>query len=454
MPFVPHTPADVQHMLATIGIDAIDTLFDEIPADLRCAGLDGVAEGLPEMDMLARLGERARADDAVTCFAGAGSYDHHIPAAVWDLVSRGEFMTCYTPYQAEASQGTLQLIYEYQSMMTALTGLAVSNASVYDGGSALAEALLMAVRAQRKLTSRRILVPVSVSPFYRRVARSIVANQGLEIVELPVGDDGVLDPASLQGIGDDFAALVIAQPNFFGRLEAVDALVDWAHAQGRLAVAVVNPTALAVLKPPGQWGHNGADIALGDGQSLGVPMASGGPSFGFMCCRKGLERQMPGRIVGRTTDAAGNDGFVLTLQAREQHIRRAKATSNICTNQGLLVTAGTIHMAIVGADGLAAVARQSVRNTRALTDALCRIDGVEPLFHGPHFHERAVRLPVDDVRLVEQVAERHRILPGVALSPMYDELGSALLVCATEKRTPADIERCTDAVAEVVEALR
>ncbi len=360
-------------------------------------------------------------------------------------------MTCYTPYQAEASQGTLQLIYEYQSMMTALTGLAVSNASVYDGASALAEAVLMAVRAQRRLASRRILMPRGVSPYYRRAVRSIVRNQGIELSELGIGKDGTID-ADLQAFGDDFAALVIPSPNFFGRLEDVDRLTDWAHRHGRLVIAVVDPVALALLRPPGQWGEAGADIAVGDGQPLGVPLASGGPSFGFMCCRRGLERQLPGRIVGRTSDAAGNPGFVLTLQAREQHIRRAKATSNICTNQGLLVTAATIHMALLGAGGLAAVARQCVRNTRLVASELCHIDGVEPLFDGPHVFDRAVRINADDARVIERLASEYRILGGIALARHYPELGPALLVSATEKRTPEDIERYHGALARVLES--
>lgn len=343
MPFIPHTELEVREMLDAIGARSIDDLFDEIPADLR-AELKDVPPGLPEMAVMRLMAARAQQDHCDLCFIGAGAYEHHIPAAVWEITTRGEYYTAYTPYQAEASQGTLQLLYEYQTMMAGLTGLDVSNASLYDGASALAEAVLMAVRANRHSKSKRILMPATVHPHYRQVVHAIVRNQGVELVELAYSrDGGHIDPASLQQYaGEDFAALVIPQPNFFGVLEEVDALTDWAHAQGALVIGVVNPTALALLTPPGAWGTKGADIACGEGQPLGAPLSSGGPYFGFMCCRQEWVRQMPGRIVGRTVDRDGKPGFTLTLQAREQHIRRSKATSNICTNQGLVVTAATI----------------------------------------------------------------------------------------------------------------
>ena len=439
MPFIPHTAEDTRAMLDAIGVPALEALFEEIPAHLRSAPLTQTPLGISEMEMLRHLAERAAQDDAGVCFLGAGSYDHHIPAAVWDLAGRGEFMTAYTPYQAEASQGTLQLIYEFQSMMTSLTGLDVSNASVYDGASGLAEAVLMALRSARKARSRRILVAGSAHPHYRSAARSIVGNQGVELVDVAVGADGRVDPALLPD-ETDAVALVVQQPNFFGTFEDVDALTDWAHARGLLVIAVVNPMTLSVLRPPGQWGTRGADIACGDGQPLGIPMSSGGPSFGFICCREALVRQMPGRIIGRTVDLEGKPGFTLTLQAREQHIRRGKATSNICTNQGLLVTAGTIHMSLLGARGLAAVARASVSNTAQLRERLCRIPGVQPRHAGPWFHECALELPRPAVE-VQQALLRHGILGGLPLAPYYPEMTHTLLVCATEKRTSAEIER-------------
>ncbi|MEJ2591830.1 MAG: aminomethyl-transferring glycine dehydrogenase subunit GcvPA, partial [Candidatus Thiodiazotropha sp.] len=372
MPFIPHTEADIREMLAAIGVDDIDGLFDEIPAELRCGELEAIPAGLPEMEVSRLMQARAREDGQPLCFIGAGAYDHHIPAAVWQLAGRGEFYTAYTPYQAEASQGTLQLLYEFQSMMTALTGMDVSNASLYDGASALAEAVLMAVRANRKSKSNRVLVPRSLHPFYRRVVRSIVRNQGIELIEVAYEPaSGRIDTAALEvHAGSDFAALVIPQPNFFGVLEPVDALSDWAHANGMLAIAVVNPLAMAILKPAGEWGTAGADICCGEGQPMGAPLSSGGPYFGFLCCRQELVRQMPGRIIGKTVDLDGKPGYALTLQAREQHIRRSKATSNICTNQGLMVTAATIHMAIMGGEGLQRMAAACHANTDKLTRTL------------------------------------------------------------------------------------
>ena len=451
MPFIPHTDADVRDMLATIGVPRIESLFDEIPAAIRAKALTDVPEGRNEMEMLRLLGERAAQDAGYLCFIGAGSYDHHIPAAVWDVTSRGEFMTAYTPYQAEASQGTLQLIYEYQSNMAALTGMEVSNASVYDGGSGIAEAILMAVRANKRAKSRKVLVAQTLSPLYRMAAHGIVSNQGIEIDVLAVNETtGISDLDALEAInGHDYAALVIAQPNFFGRLEDVDALTDWAHGQGLLVIGVVNPLALAVLRPPGAWGERGADIACGDGQPFGIPMTSGGPSFGFLCTRQEFVRQMPGRIVGRTVDLEGKNGYVLTLQAREQHIRRAKATSNICTNQGLLVTAGTIYMALLGAEGLARVAGACHANTRALVRGLTSIAGVTRAFDGPVFHECVIRLTEKPDEVIQALAERG-ILGGIALGKYYPFLDDSILVCATEKRSAEDIAQYAGALAEVL----
>ncbi|WP_455216837.1 aminomethyl-transferring glycine dehydrogenase subunit GcvPA, partial [Kaarinaea lacus] len=367
MPFIPHTEEEIRDMLAAIGVESIENLFDEIPKELRSSGLQKVPQGLNEMQVGRLMSERAEADARTLCFAGAGAYEHHIPSAVWEITTRGEFYSAYTPYQAEASQGTLQLLYEFQTMMTRLTGMDVSNASLYDGASALAEAVLMAVRANRKSKSKRILMPRTVHPTYRKVTHTIVHNQGITLEELDYDrNSGIIEPASLPAEPGDVAALVIPQPNYFGNLEEVDALTDWAHQHNMLVIAVVNPTAMAILSAPGDWGEIGADIVCGEGQPLGVPLASGGPYFGFMCCRQDYVRQMPGRIIGRTTDLDGKVGYSLTLQAREQHIRRSKATSNICTNQGLLVTAATIYMALTGPRGLERVASHSHANTRAL----------------------------------------------------------------------------------------
>jgi len=455
MAFIPHTPADVEAMLATIGVPSIETLFDEIPAALRVKSLAGVPEELNEMEVGRLMSERARIDGRPLCFIGAGAYEHHIPAAVWAITTRGEFYSAYTPYQAEASQGTLQLIYEYQTMIASLTGMQVSNASVYDGASAVAEASLMAVRSNRKSKSQRILVPTTVHPHYRKVAVATAGNQGLRFEEIPYSPgEGVIAPTALaQYEGEDIAALVIQQPNFFGRLEDVDALTDWAHARGILVIAVVNPTSLALLKAPGSWGTKGADIAVGDGQPLGVPLSSGGPYFGFMTTRLEFVRQMPGRIVGRTVDLNGHQGFTLTLQAREQHIRRAKATSNICTNQGLLMTAATIYMSLMGPQGLERTAAAAHARTRELVTALTRLKGVRAAFQGPVFHESVVLLDRPVAPVLSALASRG-ILGGLELSEYYPELGHALLVCATETKTAADIESYVAALNEVMQSAR
>jgi glycine dehydrogenase subunit 1 len=450
MPFIPHIEDEVREMLAAIGAGRIEELFDEIPAALRSA-LRQVPPGLSEMEVARLMAARAAQDDRVLCFIGAGAYEHHIPAAVWEITTRGEFYTAYTPYQAEASQGTLQVLYEYQTMMAGLTAMDVSNASLYDGASALAEAVLMAVRANRHTRSRRILIPATVHPAYRKVVHAVVHNQGIELVELPYDtENGHVAPESLARFkGEEFAALVIPQPNFFGTLEEVDALTDWAHDQKMLVIAVVNPTALALLKPPGEWGQRGADVACGEGQPLGVPLSSGGPYYGFMCCKQDWVRQMPGRIVGRTEDRDGRPGFTLTLQAREQHIRRSKATSNICTNQGLAVTASTIYMALLGAGGLERVAAASHANTRALVERLTAIEGVTTVFTGPVFHEAVLRLDRPVAPVLEALAAE-RIAGGYSLKEDYPELGEALLVCATETKTTADLDAYAQRLAAVL----
>ncbi|MCH9640070.1 MAG: aminomethyl-transferring glycine dehydrogenase subunit GcvPA [Betaproteobacteria bacterium] len=447
MPFIPHTKEDIAEMLASIGASTIEELFDEIPKDLISGELTGVPPGLSEMEISRLMMERANADGLFQNFIGAGAYEHHIPAAVWQITTRGEFYSSYTPYQAEASQGTLQLLYEYQTMMASLTGMDVSNASMYDGATALAEAALMAVRSHK--SSRRILIPKTVHPVYRKVVRAIVSNQKIDVVELPFCEEsGQVLPESLDEFyKEDFAALVIPQPNFFGVLEQVDELTDWAHSKNALAIGVVNPTALALLTPPGEWGSKGADIAVGEGQPLGIPLSSGGPYFGFMACKTNLLRQIPGRIIGRTHDLDNKPGFVLTLQAREQHIRRSKATSNICTNQGLMVTAATIYMALLGPEGLRRVAAQSHANTLNLVEKLEKINGVKRTFSGPIFHEAALTLPTSAKEVLLKLKEKG-VLAGLNLQEYYPDIGNTLLVCATETKTAADLQNYADLLAE------
>ncbi|MFC4308353.1 aminomethyl-transferring glycine dehydrogenase subunit GcvPA [Steroidobacter flavus] len=452
MPFIPHTETEIGEMLAAIGAPSIDALFDEIPAALRIKSLAAIPDALSEMDVGRLMQARASQDGRPLNFLGAGAYEHHIPAAVWAIVTRGEFYSAYTPYQAEASQGTLQLLYEYQSMMSSLTGMEVSNASLYDGASALAEACLMAVRAHRKSKSARIVVPSTLNPTYLSVSRAVVEGQNLSFTVLPYeSGKGTLQFSKLEALkGEDLTAVVIQQPNFFGQMEDVDAITDWAHANNALVIAVVNPLSLALFKPPGEWGTKGVDIVVGDGQPFGVPLSSGGPYFGFMTTRMEHVRQMPGRIIGRTVDLDGKQGFTLTLQAREQHIRRSKATSNICTNQGLLVTAATIHMSLLGAAGLESVAATSQRQTSKLIEKLTRIPGVKLAFDGYRFHEAVLQLSVKVSDVLDALAKRN-IVGGLDLSNLYPELGNALLVCATETRTDADLDTYAAALADVLE---
>lgn len=456
MDFIPHTEDDVARMLESIGVRSIDNLFDEIPNQLKIRELPGVPAGISEMEVGRLLQERAARDGRQLNFIGAGAYEHHIPAAVWAIATRGEFYSAYTPYQAEASQGTLQVIYEYQSMMCNLTAMDVSNASLYDGASALAEACLMAVRANRGSSSRRILMPCAVNPTYAQVSRAIAGLQ--EVAFEPVAFDRASGRTLVDALqaysGQDITALVVQQPNFFGCFENVDELTDWAHRNNVLVIAVVNPVSLALLKPPGEWGtgvdgKRGVDIVCGEGQPLGVPLSCGGPYFGFMTTRMQYVRQMPGRIVGRTLDAAGRPGFTLTLQAREQHIRRSKATSNVCTNQGLMVTAATIYMTLLGAEGLARVATACLQRTQDLTAALTRIGGVKAAFEPAGFHEAVLILDRPVAPVLASLAERG-IFGGLDLTERYPHLGHALLVCATETKLGLDIDTYAAALADVL----
>ena len=459
MPFIPHTENEITQMLEVIGVDSIDDLFDEIPAHLRAGVLQAVPHSMNEMEVSRLMKQRADQNSTAICFLGAGAYEHHIPSAVWEITTRGEYYSAYTPYQAEASQGTLQLTYEFQSMMTALTAMDVSNASMYDGASSLAEAILMAVRANRKSRSRKILIPTSVNPAYRKAAHTIVNGQQVELIEVPY--DSASGTTTLEQIkqhaeahGGDITAMVLQQPNFFGCLEEVDAITDWAHDNNVLVIAVINPLVMSILNPPGKWGsedNGGADIACGDGQPLGAPMSAGGPYYGLLCCKQSLVRQLPGRIVGRTIDLDGKEGFVLTLQAREQHIRRSKATSNICTNQGLVVTASTIYMAIQGAQGLENTAAACHANNNNLVDKLTAIDGVKKAFSAPQFHETVLQLEQTAAEVLKALMEKG-ILGGYNLSQDYPELGEAILVCTTEMRTEEDINLYADTLRDVLSA--
>ena len=446
MPYIPHTQSDVESMLKTIGVESIEDLFDEIPPELRVKSLDQIPEAVGEMEIARLMSERAAQDAGYQCFLGAGAYEHHIPAPVWEIATRGEFYSAYTPYQAEASQGTLQLLYEYQTMMANLTGMEVSNASLYDGASALAEAVLMAIRSNRKVKTKRILMPRTVNPVYRQTVEAIVCNQEIQIDEISFDPSrGYVGVDDLPAEPGNFAAVVIPMPNFLGQFDDVDHLTDWAHDHNALVIGVVNPMALTLLKAPGEWGAKGADIVCGDGQPMGIPLSSGGPYFGFLCAKQQFVRQMPGRIIGMTVDMDGNRGFSLTLQAREQHIRRSKATSNICTNQGLMVTAATIYMSLLGYEGLARVASTSHQNSRRLLEAVTKLEGVERAYDTPYFHEVVVKLSKPIEPVLEAMQEQG-ILGGFDLGQAYPELANHLLVCVTETKTASDLDAYAQAM--------
>lgn len=441
MSFIPHTPNDIKAMLDSIGVKQLDAIFDEIPNNIPKAQLNLLPEGMNEQELLNHAQSIAKGMESSTCFTGAGCYDHHIPSAIWDIATRGEYLTAYTPYQAEVSQGTLQVLYEFQSMLAELFALDVANASLYDGATALAEAILMARRIQKEHTGAQVLIPHLLHPHYKQVLTTILSGQDIEIVELPLLKEcGVTDCDQLEHIDTkQIFAVCMVQPNFFGNLEDVNFITNWAKQKNLISIACVNPISLGLLSAPGTWGDDGVDIAVAEGQPLGIPMANGGPLLGIICCKKQHVRQMPGRMVGRTLDKNQQPGFVLTLQAREQHIRRSKATSNICTNQGLNVVAATIYMALLGPKGLEALSNACYQNTHHLIQELSHIPGVKKVFSTPYFHETVVKFEDNFSKLMSNF-EKANILPGLKLENYYPELKNCLLICATEKRTAKDIE--------------
>jgi glycine dehydrogenase subunit 1 len=434
-------------MLAVLGLDAVEQLFDDIPPSVRATDLD-LPEPLSELALsreLATLAGRNRAD--LTSFLGAGVYQHHIPAAVDAVLSRGEFYTAYTPYQPEISQGTLQSIYEFQSLIAELTGLPVVSASHYDGAAATAEAALMTVRATHR---ERVLISRAVHRHYVETTRTYFGPGSRELEELPVAPDGTTDldalAAALDEPGRPVAGVIMGQPNAFGLLEPMAQASELAHAAGALFVAVVEPVSLAVLSPPGDYA---ADIAVGEGQPLGISAQFGGPYLGLLACSQPLLRQIPGRLVGRTEDADGRRGFVMTLRAREQDIRRDKAASNICTNQALCALAATTYLAILGPHGLRDVAAAGVATAQRLESALA-VAGFERIHAAPYFNEFAVRVPGAAAAHTALLARD--VLAGLPLARWYPDdpdLADALLLCATEQTTDADIARLVEGLSEV-----
>ena len=438
MRYIPHTPEDVRRMLDAVGVETVEDLFDLIPDDLRLGRALDLPEGLPEcllMEHMEDLAGRNRHVGTVASFLGGGIYDHYTPQVVDQLLLRSEFYTAYTPYQPEIAQGTLQAIFEYQTLVCQLFGMEVANASLYDGGSALAEAVLMAGRTVRR---QKVLIARSVHPEYRQIVRTYTQHLDWEVVEIPFGADGRVDPDAVRNELDErTSAVVVQSPNYFGVVEDLAPIADAAHEHGALSiVAFSEPLAYALLKAPGDCG---ADIVCGEGQSFGLPIAYGGPHVGMFATRSKYVRNMPGRLCGRTVDADGNRGFVLTLSTREQHIRREKATSNICTNQALCALGVTIYLSLLGKVGLRKLAQVNLDRAQYLLSRLTGVKGVAPAFSGKTFNEFVVRTDSPAAEFLASLPDDVR--GGIDLAADYPELGNAVLVTVTETNRKEDINR-------------
>jgi glycine dehydrogenase subunit 1 len=444
--YIPNTGADRARMLETLGIDSVEELFEVIPAPKRYPQLD-LPDPLSEMEVKSLLQGLAEKNGDLLhhpCFLGAGSYHHFVPSVVDHIASRGEFYTAYTPYQPEVSQGTLTSIYEFQSMVCSLTGMDVANASMYDGATALAEAGLMAARVTRRY---KLLVASSAHPTYRRVLRTYTQGMGMDIQEIGRTEDGVLDTSGVEQLLDDgTAALMVQHPNFLGGLEDLASLSELTHSVGALLVVCVDPISLGLLKAPGDLG---ADIVVGEGQGLGTPPSYGGPCVGLFACRQEYLRQIPGRLVGMTTDAEGRRGFVLTLQPREQHIRREKATSNICTNEALIALAAGAYLAVMGRQGLRQVAELCYHKAHYAAEAITALPGYERL-GGRFFKEFVVRTPLAPSKVNDRLWSRG-IIGGYELARDYPDLTQCLLFCVTEMNSRQDIDRLVEALTEIGE---
>jgi glycine dehydrogenase subunit 1 len=433
-PFCATSTQDEQAMFQTLGISDFDELFAAIPAGLRSDTLD-VPEGLSEMEMMQHIRKIASKNSTnLVNFCGAGFYDHYIPAAVNALSSRGEFYTAYTPYQPEASQGTLQAAFEYQTAICRLTDMEVANASLFDGGTALFEGIMMAMRCTKR---NKVLVDEGVNPIYRAMLRCYTQNLSVDYQEIPLSKSGVADRAAYAAVLDDtVGAVVLQNPNFFGCLDSLTELIDSAHAVKALAIMSLYPMSASHIETPGAMG---ADIVTGEGQSLGLPLNFGGPYLGFMATKKEFVRKMPGRIVGETTDEQGRRGYVLTLQAREQHIRREKATSNICSNVQLCALRAVIYLSLLGREGFLDVGRQCMDRASYAWHKITKIKGVTPLFNRRFFNEFAVRLPKDATTVVSALVDQG-IAAGFPVGRYYKGMDNVLLLAFTEKRTKEEID--------------
>jgi glycine dehydrogenase subunit 1 len=447
MPYLYNTPEDQTAMLAAIGAGSIDELFAMVPAEMRLRRPLNVPSAMSEMELTQHLASLAAKNEhagSKVCFLGGGSYDHFIPAVVDEIASRGEFYTSYTPYQPEVSQGNLQVVFEYQTLITRLTGLDVSNASLYDGGSATAEAVLMAISSTQRYG--KVVVPASLHPEYRQTIVTYLANLGVEVVTVGT-PSGIARPQDFAAVVDNATAcIVVQQPNFFGCIEDATSLASIAHDAGALVVAAFDPISLGLLKRPGDWG---ADIAVAEGHTLGTPMQYGGPYLGIMACREKLVRRMPGRIAGETVDRRGKRCFVLTLQTREQHIRREKATSNVCTNQGLFALRATIYLSLLGPQGLRETANLCLQKSRYAAEQLTKHDRFELAFDAPTFKEFVIRDRQGRVDELIATALDAGFLAGVSLGQWCPEMKDCFLVAVTENRTRDEIDSFVSAIPKV-----
>ena len=433
--YFPHTEADIKAMLERIGVQKLDDLYAEVPESVRLKRDYDLPCAMSEMEVRAFFKKLGQENKELTCFAGAGVYDHYTPAVVPQIVNRSEFLTSYTPYQAEISQGTLHYIFEFQSMMAELTGMDISNASLYDGTTATAEAVLMAAAAAKK--ANRVLVSETVDPKILAVVHTYAHFHGIEIDTIKA-NDGATDRADLEAklAAGGVAGVVVQQPNYYGIVEDYAGFADAAHAAKALLIMNCVAADLAVLRTPGEWG---ADVAVGDGQSLGLPMSFGGPYVGYMCCREKLMRKMPGRIVGMTKDSRGQRAFALTLQAREQHIRREKATSNICSNESLMALFATVYMSIMGRQGLKEAAELSYAGAHYLMDRLVATGRFKPAFSRPFFNEFCVRY-AGDVDELQRRLTANGIMGGVKVAP------DTIMFAVTEKRTKEEIDKLIETI--------
>jgi len=436
--YIPVTPPERERMLRSIGVRAVDDLFRDIPDDVRLRGPLDLPPALPDPDLLAHvrgLAGRNAACDRLTCFLGAGAYDHFVPSTVPHLALKPEFLTAYTPYQAELMQGELQALWEYQSLMCELTAMDVANASMYDGASATGEAAHMAADLTRRT---RVLVSTAVHPEYRQVLRTYTSHLRIAVEDLPA-QNGVTPPeAAERALGDDVAALIIQSPNFFGCLEDGQALAKIAHTRGALlVVAIADPISLGLVRPPGEYD---ADIVTGEGQALGNALNFGGPYLGMIATRESFVRRLPGRLAGRTVDTEGRPGYVLTLQTREQHIRRAKATSNICTNEALNALIAAVYLSTLGRRGIQDVAELNARKAHYARERIAALPGYRLAFAAPAFNEFVVRCPLPPEEINRRLLG-DQILGGLPLGRFYPDLRDGWLVCVTETRTRAEIDR-------------